>query len=156
MGKRFFCLLAAAVLFLSACGAAPESGAASAEETAETVLRSVYGCDTGDSARLEAAMQEGDDSLKEYARTKVGDCITEEGVDGILTNRLLSRSVSEWPETEVQIQSVELTPAYTATETECIFQYQVEAAPAGEAAQVFTGEVGLSLAGEEWKVNSMS
>lgn len=155
MGKRFSCLLAAAVLFLSACRAAPDFGAASAEETAETVLQSVYSCDNGDSARLEAVMQEGDDSLREYVRAKVGDCITEEGVDGILTNRLISRVVNEWPGAEVRVQSVELTPAYTATETECIFQYQVEAAPAGETSRVFTGEVGLFLAEEVWKVNSI-
>ena len=156
MGKRFPCLLAAAVLVLSACGAAPEAGAASAEETAEAVLQSVYSCDDGDAARLEAAAQEGDDSLKEYVRTKVGDCITEEGVDDILANRLVVRITGEWPDAEVQVQSVELTPAYTATETECAFQYQVEAAPDGETSQVFTGEVGLSLSGEVWKVSSIS
>ena len=51
---------------------------------------------------------------------------------------------------------MELTPAYTETEQECYFQYQVEAGPEGETGETFTGEMALSFIDEEWKVDSLS
>ena len=149
-------LLMAGILLLSGCSAAKTTEPATAEETAEKVLQCLYRSTQEDGARLDAAMQEGEDSLKEYIRTKVGDCVTEEAIACIMENRLISRVINAWPDTEVQVETVELTPAYTKTEQKCYFQYQVEAGPEGETGNTFTGEVALSLIDEEWKVDSLS
>ena len=69
---------------------------------------------------------------------------------------LISRVINAWPDTEVQVETMELTPAYTETEQECYFQYQVEAGPEGETGETFTGEMALSFIDEEWKVDSLS
>lgn len=149
-------LLMAGILLLSGCSAAKTTETATAEEAAEKVLQCLYSSAQEDGARLDAAMQEGEDSLKEYIRAKVGDSVTEEAVASIMENRLISRVINAWPDTEVQVETVKLTPAYTKTEQKCYFQYQVEAGPEGETGNTFTGEVALSLIDEEWKVDSLS
>ena len=97
-------LLMAGILLLSGCSAAKTTETATAEEAAEKVLQCLYSSAQEDGARLDAAMQEGEDSLKEYIRAKVGDSVTEEAVASIMENRLISRVINAWPDTEVQVE----------------------------------------------------
>lgn len=151
--------MAAALLLaglLAGCGG--KEAAASAEDTARAALQAVYSCTAEDAADWEAVMTSAtsETALTDYWTERMGESFTGKGIDGMLANRVGTRVMTTWPDTAVTAGEITLQEKGSATDTEQWYSYTVEAAPEGEDAKAFTGDIGLLCTDGVWQVDSIS
>lgn len=161
-GKRAVALLAGAVL-LAGCrqqtAQNPAAVTANAETIAREVLEEVYSAGAQDSADFEEALAQSattESALNDYLTGRVGDKVSDEGLAALVDNRVVTRVLNAWPSNEVTAQEVQLEPLDGTTDTACQYSYTVTAAPEGEDAQEFTGQIGLTLMDGVWMVTSVN
>ena len=89
---------------------------------------------------------------------RIENAQTEQGkqMAALLDNRVVTRVLNAWPSTEVTAQEIDLEPLGSTTDTTCQYSYTVTAAPEGEDAQEFTGQIGLELVDGVWTVTALS
>lgn len=148
----------AAALLLAGCGAAAQPEAPSAQEAAAAALETLYSCDADESAAFAAALNDSaadESALTDYARRRLGGAATDAGCETALDNRVVDRVTGQWPDTAVEAGEVALTEAYTQTDTQAFYRYEVTATPAGGEAGTFTGEISLVLEDGAWLVDSV-
>lgn len=152
-------LLAAAAL-LTACSspAAPQTTATDGETVARNALQELYSAEAQDSADFEAALTESatnESALQTYLTGKVGDTFSSEGLDALVSNRVVTRVLNAWPASEVAVEEIDLQDAYTQTDEQQTYSYTVTAAPEGEDPQTFTGEITLTLTEGVWQITAI-
>lgn len=154
--------LLAGALLLAGCSQTEAQSTvttANAETTAREVLEDLYSAGAQDSADFEDALAQSstnESALDDYLTDKVGDKVSGEGMAALLDNRVVTRVLNAWPSTEVTAQEVDLEPLGNTTDTACQYNYTVTAAPEGEDAQEFTGQIGLELVDGVWTVTALN
>lgn len=163
MKRKSAAILAVSAAFLLAgCGQTSQplvvGTTSSAESIARTALEALYSTDAQDSADFEealAASATGESALDAYLTAKVGDTFTDDGLDNLVANRVVTRALNAWPASEVRVDSIDLQETGTQSDTGARYTYTVTAAPEGEDPETFTGEIGLTFTDGIWQVSSI-
>ena len=155
-------LLLAAALLTGCSGQSSQTTAAgtqaTAEETAREVLTELYSAGAQEYSDFEEALADsatGESALEEYLMDRVGDRLSPEAEEAVLSNRVLSRVLMAWPSTEVTAQEVDLQAADTGDDSQCRYEYTVTAGPEGEDPQQYTGVISLTLTDGVWQVTGI-
>ncbi|EFB74763.1 hypothetical protein [Subdoligranulum variabile] len=161
-GTGWAALLLGAVLLTGCSGQSTQTTAAgthaNAETTAREVLTELYSAGAQDSADFEEALARsatGESALDDYLIGRVGDKLSDEGMNAVLDNRVLSRVFNAWPSTEVAAQDIDLDEQDGTGDTNRRYAYTVTAGPEGEDPQQFTGVIALSLTDGVWQVTGI-